>query len=69
MRHKELTGLLRYRIENGKVILQVAERGLDTYWTAGQVDSEWKLIWRDATIEDLTVHELNKEPDQQKGGE
>jgi len=50
----ELTGNIRARQLGDNLVLQVEGRFLHTFWAAGQIDSEWLLIWRDARVEDLT---------------
>lgn len=48
---KSLTGKRRYRVENNKLILQVEWSTYDLFSRARHWD------WRDATPEDLTVHD------------
>jgi len=60
MRHVELTGLKRLLCVRTfwgreRLVLQLQERGLHTSCSAGQIDTEWVVRWRDATTADLTV--------------
>ncbi len=59
MSRPELTGRFRYRPTRhwGRtlLVLQVEERRLVTSFTAGLVDSEWVIGFRDATVEDVTA--------------
>lgn len=54
-----LTGRRRYRVKcrlfgAPLVVLQVQERGVETVWAGGHVDTASVTRWRDAQPQDLT---------------
>lgn len=63
----EPTGKKRHREEKrwgrSLLVLQLEERGLESRYIGGYIDSEWRTRWRDANISDLTINAVETAPD------
>lgn len=58
MRHVTFTGKKRLKAVRSfwgkeRLVLQIQERGLHTWYSAGHPDTDWVTRWRDATTADL----------------
>lgn len=60
-----LTGRRRYALRHHGffnprlvLVLQVERKFISTTSIGGYIDSEWVTNWRDASLEDLTVHDI-----------